>query len=106
MIIVTRYFGGVKLGTRGLIDAYGDVAKKALQECEPVKKFFTRNFKITFEYNLFSAVNKIFETHHAINIRPEFSQEIFFDADVPVNECDSLKIKLDELNLRGLLKYV
>jgi len=36
VVVVTRYFGGVKLGIRGLIDAYGETALEALKAAKPV----------------------------------------------------------------------
>ncbi len=106
MIIVTRYFGGIKLGTRGLIDAYKGVAEKALSQCAPVLKFVTRNIKINLQYNSLGLINKLFQAHSALNIKSDFAQDIFFSGDVPVENYDSIKNKLDELNLRGIIKYV
>ena len=110
MVIVTRYFGGVKLGTRGLIDAYKGVAEKALSLCAPVVKFVTKNIKIQIKYNSLGLINKLFQAHNALNIKSDFAQNIFFSADVPLDDNDknylSLKSKLDELNSRGILNYV
>ena len=38
LIIVTRYFGGILLGTGGLVKAYSDAAKEALKNCKTVEK--------------------------------------------------------------------
>lgn len=68
VVVVTRYFGGKKLGIRGLIDAYGDVAKKALQQagCIDVVKSATLHIltdykhvdNINHQVGLFSAMVK------------------------------------------------
>ena len=59
IIVVTRYYGGVKLGVRGLIEAYGSVAEKVilLAEKEPIVKSLT--FRIEMPYNFYDTF-----THH------------------------------------------
>ncbi|MGM0643032.1 MAG: IMPACT family protein [Thermodesulfobacteriota bacterium] len=51
--VVTRYFGGVKLGIRGLIDAYGDSVKNAVEAGRLVKFVRTRLYtvKVGYEFN-------------------------------------------------------
>ena len=105
MIIVTRYFGGVKLGVRGLIDAYGEAAKTALNICEPVKKILTKNLKLSFEYNSMGLIKKIFEAHNAQNLKLEYLQRVNLNADVPADEFENILKQLDELNARGIIKY-
>ena len=50
LVVVVRYFGGVKLGVGGLINAYKTTAKLILDECEIVEKTIDIVFKLTFEY--------------------------------------------------------
>ncbi|MGM0498717.1 MAG: IMPACT family protein [Bacillota bacterium] len=51
VIIVTRYFGGTKLGIGGLIRAYGDTARLAIEEAgiETLKEFYKIEVKISFD---------------------------------------------------------
>lgn len=42
MVVVTRYFGGIKLGVRGLIEAYGASARKALEAAGTVRRVLSR----------------------------------------------------------------
>lgn len=51
VIIVTRYFGGTKLGIGGLIRAYGDTARLAIQEAgiEILKEFYLIELKTSFD---------------------------------------------------------
>lgn len=56
MIIVVRYFGGTKLGTSGLINAYRVSAAEALLAGEIIEKTIEDIYKITFDYSLMSNV--------------------------------------------------
>jgi uncharacterized YigZ family protein len=49
-VVVTRYFGGKKLGVRGLIDAYGSTAGAALDAAGQVEKVITRKLTVTVAY--------------------------------------------------------
>ena len=51
LVVVTRYFGGVKLGTRGLIEAYSGTSAQALALCPRAERIRTRAVKVHFSYN-------------------------------------------------------
>jgi uncharacterized YigZ family protein len=59
LIIVVRYFGGVKLGTSGLIAAYRAAAQAAVQNASLLEKTVNNDFAITFEYPFLNGVMKV-----------------------------------------------
>ena len=59
LIIVVRYFGGVKLGVGGLIQAYKTTAQLTLQPCEITQRTIDIQFLITFEYKDMNTVMRI-----------------------------------------------
>ncbi len=54
--VVTRYFGGTKLGTGGLGRAYGRCAGETLDEGERIERFLTVGLRVVFGYDLTGAV--------------------------------------------------
>lgn len=76
IIIVTRYFGGILLGTGGLVKAYTDVSLEALNKSEIIDLEFANKYKIemkynelrNFEYNLKSMKKKIISNEYNENI--------------------------------------
>jgi uncharacterized YigZ family protein len=50
LIVVVRYFGGIKLGVGGLISAYKAAAEDALRKAVVVEKFVEEVLKVTFDY--------------------------------------------------------
>ncbi len=104
MIIVTRYFGGVKLGTRGLIDAYGGVSEKALEMAGRVEKILTKPIKISLEYNSMGMITKILDAHGAKNLQWEYAEDVKVKADIPVNFFENLVNECEELKARKLIK--
>lgn len=51
-IVVTRYFGGIKLGTGGLKRAYRDAARSVLESVKIVEVLLTQEYKVKFPLNL------------------------------------------------------
>ncbi|MDD4150806.1 MAG: YigZ family protein [Bacteroidales bacterium] len=58
LIIVVRYFGGTKLGIPGLINAYKNAAKDALEKAKIIKKFVTKEVELNFDYDEIAFVMK------------------------------------------------
>jgi len=59
LIIVIRYFGGVLLGTGGLITAYKEATANALNQAEIIEKTVDEQISINFEYILLNDVMRI-----------------------------------------------
>ncbi len=59
LIVVVRYFGGVKLGVGGLINAYKTSAQLALYSSKIVTKTININYRITFDYKNMNKVMRI-----------------------------------------------
>ncbi|WP_400079452.1 IMPACT family protein [Winogradskyella sp. R77965] len=59
LIIVVRYYGGVKLGVGGLINAYRTAAQLALESAKIIEKTINKKFKLEFEYKNMSKVMRI-----------------------------------------------
>lgn len=51
-VVVTRYFGGIKLGAGGLIRAYGNTTSETIRETGVVKRQLMQGFSITVDYSL------------------------------------------------------
>ena len=59
LIVVIRYYGGVKLGVGGLINAYRTGAQFAIESAEIVEKTINQEFQLKFEYKNMSKVMRI-----------------------------------------------
>lgn len=78
LVVVVRYFGGVKLGVGGLISAYKTTAQLALEEATIVEKTIDKHFKITFDYKNMNKVMRIVKEKNLdiINQKMELNCEI------------------------------
>ena len=97
MIVVTRYFGGVKLGVRGLIDAYGGVAEKVLELAGSVLKIKTREIEFSFNYNDTGIINRLLEQNDARNIFYEYGENVSVKAEIPENFYEEFLEKIKKI---------
>ena len=59
LVVVVRYFGGIKLGIPGLIRAYKTSTADALSSAQIVEKIACRHFRVQFDYLSMNAVMKV-----------------------------------------------
>ncbi|MFT9497112.1 YigZ family protein [Anaerosolibacter sp.] len=59
VIVVTRYFGGIKLGTGGLVRAYTSTAKLAIQKARVVVKVLYHVIRVRIDYSLLGKVQNV-----------------------------------------------
>ena len=75
LVIVVRYFGGVKLGTGGLIQAYKAATADALENAEKVEFTIDKSFTVRFGYDMMNPVMRVVD-EEGLNV-----EEQIFEAD-------------------------
>ena len=103
MVIVTRYFGGVKLGVRGLIDAYGDTAAKALELAGSVERVMTKSLAVSLDYPAMGNVTRLLEGAGAVNLLWTYGEGVKVTCEVPIDTYEHLVREFDELRARGII---
>lgn len=78
LIIVVRYFGGIKLGVGGLITAYRATAQMTLEAAQIVEKTIDKTFTVRFDYKDMNKVMRIIKEKNLsiVNQRMELDCEI------------------------------
>ncbi len=97
VIVVTRYFGGTKLGTGGLVRAYGGAAKDALAALPTELKIEKRCIGISIAYSFYERLKLLLADHHAAIDGEEFDAEVTVYATLPVDQLAPLTDALREL---------
>lgn len=94
LIIVVRYFGGVKLGTSGLIVAYRSAAQEAVQKAEIIEKTVDEDIRIVFEYPFLNSVMRIIKEDNPQIITQQFEMECLMTLRIRQSEVEKLKARL------------
>ncbi len=75
-VVVTRYFGGILLGTGGLVRAYSEAARTVLKTAEIETILAAKKFKISCDYGYYEPLLKVLEGFEAKIIDTDFSQNV------------------------------
>lgn len=98
LIIVVRYFGGVKLGTSGLIVAYREASSDAIAHCDIEERFIEEQIKFTFSYPMMNAVMKIVKDKNPRIINQVFDNTCELTLSIRKSYADELKTRLNKLS--------
>lgn len=78
-VVVTRYFGGIKLGTSGLINAYKTAARDALDNATIVEKTINEIYCLEFAYPLMNEVMRIMKEENLETLNPRFEMDCYLE---------------------------
>lgn len=88
-VVVTRYYGGIKLGAGGLIRAYSKSTSEALKATGIVKRQLMKNISITVEYPLLGKIeNELHQKNHMI-VGIDYLEHVTFNVVVAVDQVES-----------------
>ncbi|HEY9184288.1 MAG TPA: YigZ family protein [Salegentibacter sp.] len=95
LIVVVRYFGGVKLGVGGLINAYKTAAQMALEESKIVTRTIDEVFEIKFDYPEMNTVMRIIKENDLNIIEQKLELDCRIRISVRKKEAESIFQKFD-----------
>lgn len=98
VVVVTRYFGGTKLGTGGLVKAYGDAVREVLKEVKVAALLPTTTLMFVTPYRLYDQVVRLMEAHHGQVLDAEFLEEITVNVRFKDEELESFTNQLSNLS--------
>ena len=94
VIIVVRYFGGIKLGTSGLIVAYREAAKMAIEEASIVECHDMAQISFTFPYMSMNDVMKIGKSGDVRIVEQQFDNSCSMTIEMRRDFFDSIRQRL------------
>lgn len=97
LIIVVRYYGGVNLGTSGLIVAYRTAAAEAIANAEIVSQFVEEEVVFDFPYIMMNDVMKIIKDMSPRIISQTYDNTCEMKLSIRMSEAPMLKAKFDKL---------
>lgn len=101
--VVTRYFGGILLGTGGLVRAYHGLVKLGLETLPMTVRVPCDRLKLTLEHSFVNIALREFENHQAKILEKEFAMDATFTVSVPQTQSENLIDELTQKTSGGLL---
>jgi uncharacterized YigZ family protein len=96
-VVVTRYFGGTKLGKGGLVRAYGDAVRNVLEKTPLAEKISSYTTMIVLPYALFERVKLLIQVHHGIILDEDFAGDITISCQFIAESFQNFQDSLFEL---------
>lgn len=96
VIVVTRYFGGILLGTGGLARAYSSAARLAIEAAGIVKMSLCRECELCCDYNQYNIMTSIFSKHGAAITDSIFEENVQLKFYIENDEFEALCIEITE----------
>lgn len=106
VVVVTRYFGGTKLGTGGLVRAYGDAVREVLKGVKLATLLPTTTVMFVTPYRLYDQAVRLMEAHQGQVLDTEFMEDITVTVRFRDEELASFSDQLSNLSAGQVLPVV
>ena len=97
LVVVVRYFGGIKLGIPGLIRAYKTSTADALANAEIIEKIASRHYRVHFGYMNMNSVMKVFKDMGLDQKNQLFDMECSMETSVRLSQVDTFLERISDI---------
>jgi uncharacterized YigZ family protein len=106
LAIVTRYYGGIKLGIKGLIEAYTEATTLAIESATLVQYQQYQQFSIDAQYSLLEIIRHQITQLDGSETDAVFSEKVSIKVKIPLSEAIAFCKFLDGYKALGRLDYL
>jgi uncharacterized YigZ family protein len=96
-VVVTRYFGGTKLGMGGLVRAYSEAVRLVVDTVPRAEKVLTHTIMLAFPYTYLERVRLLVASHSGTVLDEEFTAEVTLTARLRVQKLPVFQASLSDL---------
>ncbi|MEA2030078.1 MAG: YigZ family protein [candidate division Zixibacteria bacterium] len=98
LVVVTRYFGGTKLGTGGLARAYSDAAVGVLDKVGRKKNYLTKRYHVEIDFALFDQLTRLLHRYKAHQVKADYSDHVTLEIDIRLTMSEALVKEIVQLS--------
>lgn len=96
-VVVTRYFGGTKLGAGGLVRAYTSAVAEGLQQIGIVQASLEMVIQVTIDYSAVGKLEHYLDTNHITIVDKIFLEKVALNCSLPVQQVENFQQAVIEL---------
>ena len=101
LVIVTRYFGGILLGTGGLVKAYSESCSLAIEKAEIVEKYIAQVYKIELGYSDLDKFKYFAKNNDIIILNEEYLENVILEIGLKDKKITD-KLSEKEVNVKNI----
>jgi uncharacterized YigZ family protein len=98
LVVVVRYFGGILLGTSGLIEAYKTAAQQALEHARTIEKTLEIQYTIGFDYIHMNTIMKILRQEETAIVQRNFGEKAELVVSIRLSRSKNLEERVEQLS--------
>lgn len=94
--VVVRYYGGILLGTGGLVKAYGNGVQQALLQVEKIRKVLRQSYRLQCEYEQFHSLQNLINERDIELVEQQFGEKIDLVLGINPTNLDDIEQELTQ----------
>ncbi|NIY49806.1 IMPACT family protein [Cedecea colo] len=103
--VVVRYYGGIKLGTGGLVKAYGGGVQLALNQLPTVLKVPLTEYTLQCDYAQLAGIEALLKHYDGLIVQSEFQASVLLKVALPQTQLAEFSLRLADFS-RGSLRLL
>lgn len=97
-VVITRYFGGTKLGTGGLVRAYQDAMRQVVTDVPRAEKRSVHVLMLEAPYTYLERLRRLASTQNYVILGEDFGEQVMMTIQIPIEHLESFQAALTELS--------
>ena len=106
LVVVTRYFGGILLGTGGLVRAYTGAFQEALDKVNIIEKELGKFVRFVVSYQDLEKFKYYLKQNEIDIINSKFTENVEIEVDITEKKLEELELRLNDLNFNIIERIV
>jgi len=98
LVVVVRYFGGIKLGVGGLINAYKTASKMILDDVEIIEKTQTKPIFLEFGYNDMNKIMRIVKENQLEIVKQQLTENVKYTLSVRLDDFERIQTIFNKIH--------
>lgn len=96
-VVITRYFGGTKLGTGGLVRAYQDAMRQVVKDVPRAEKRSVHVLMLEAPYTYLERLRRLASAQNYVTLGEDFGEQVTMTIQIPIEQLESFQAALTEL---------
>lgn len=106
VVVITRYFGGTKLGTGGLVRAYTEATQEVLRVLPRAHRILTHSVMLAIPYSYLERVRLLAPAHQGLILDEDFGADVTLSLRFPIEALEGFQTALGELTRGSVLAEI